>query len=65
MKLGCNKFRGVLKNAVISRVLDRRHRECKGSTLKNHSEEMKGKRLWKRSLVDYDLWKNRIAVFNK
>ena len=53
------------ENAVISRVFNRWYRECKGSTLKNHSEEIKGRWHVKRLLAVYDLWKNRIVVFNK
>ena len=65
MKLGWKKYWEVLKNAVISRIFNRWYRERKGSTLKNHSEELKGWKPGIRSLADYDLWKNRIVVFNK
>ena len=65
MKLGWKKIRGRLKNAVISRVFNRWYRHCEGFALKNHSKELKGWKPGKRSLVDKDLWKNRIVVFNK
>ena len=51
MKLALKTIRGRLKNAVISRDFDRRHRDCGVPTLKNHSEEIKGRRHAKRSLA--------------
>ena len=54
MKLALKKYWWRPKNAVISRLFNRWYRDCEGSTLKNHSEELKGWKPGKRSFAASD-----------